>query len=136
MLQYRETSDGSVPNLYIEKDATITYSNNNGLYTASVPLVVVPKHPTHIYEALCYLSTFFLLMFVYHRGGLKRAGLIFGLFAVCVFGSRFFIEMIKENQVASEVGMALNKGQKLSIPFILAGLIAIINAYLPQIKFD
>ena len=134
LLKYRESKDGSLPNMYIEDEAQIVYSKVKGLYQAQVPLVVIPKHPTHIYEALCYLGTFFLLMFVYARDGLKRPGLIFGLFTVCVFGSRFFIEIIKENQVASEVGMALNKGQKLSIPFILAGLIAIVRAYLPQKK--
>lgn len=136
LLNYRESQDGSLPNIYTDKDAKIIYTNANGHYTATIPLVVTPKHPTHIYEALCYLATFFLLMLVYKHGGLKRPGLIFGLFTICVFGSRFFIEIIKENQVATEVGMALNKGQKLSIPFVLAGIIAIINAYLPQKKTE
>ena len=136
LLQYRTSKDGSLPNMYIKDGAKISYSKVRGHYVAQIPLTVIPKHPTHIYEALCYLATFFLLMFVYARGGLKRPGLIFGLFVIGVFGSRFLIENIKENQVATEVGMALNKGQKLSIPFILAGIIAIIKAYLPQKKSE
>ncbi len=134
LLQYRESTDGNVPNLYIEKNSTIQYAEKGGHFIATIPITVIPKHPTHLYEATCYLLTFFFLMFVYSHGGLKRRGLIFGLFVVCVFGSRFFIEIIKENQVASEVNMLLNKGQKLSIPFVLAGIIAIINAYLPKKK--
>lgn len=134
LLTYRKSADGSGSNLYINKDSDIKYAQKGGHYIAAIPITVIPKHPTHLYEATCYLLTFFLLMFVYSRGGLKRQGLIFGLFVICVFGSRFFIEIIKENQVASEVDMWLNKGQKLSIPFVLAGIIAIINAYLPKKK--
>lgn len=128
LLNYREGNDGSKPNLYMDSSDKVNYQNINGMYSATFPIVVIPKHPTHIYEAMCYLLTFILLMFVYKKGGLKRPGLIFGMFVVCVFGSRFFIEMIKENQVASEVGHILNNGQKLSIPFVLAGIYYISRA--------
>jgi len=40
-----------------------------------------------------------------------------------VFAFRFFIEFIKNNQVAFESGMTLNMGQWLSIPFVLFGII-------------
>jgi prolipoprotein diacylglyceryltransferase len=40
-----------------------------------------------------------------------------------LFGSRFLIEFIKEPQVEFEKTMALNMGQLLSIPFIIAGII-------------
>ena len=132
LLQYRESSDGSLPNLYVDDNTIIKYTQDEGHFLATFPVKLVPKHPTHLYEASFYLFTFFILMLVYSRGGLKRPGLIFGLFVVMVFGSRFFIEFIKENQVATEVGKTLNNGQKLSIPFVLAGLIAIVNAYLPK----
>lgn len=134
LLNYREANDGSAPNLYMLKEAKINITQEDGLYKASFPIIVVPKHPTHIYEATCYLLSFFLLMFIYERGGLKRHGLIFGVFLICIFGSRFFIEMIKENQVNAEVGKLLNNGQKLSIPFIIAGIYYIIRASLPSKK--
>jgi prolipoprotein diacylglyceryltransferase len=38
-----------------------------------------------------------------------------------VFGVRFFIEFLKEDQVAFEATMKLNMGQLLSIPFVLIG---------------
>ena len=51
----------------------------------------------------------------------KREGLIFGIFMICIFGSRFFIEFVKNDQEAFEAGMWLNMGQLLSIPFVVAG---------------
>jgi len=84
----------------------------------------VPKHPTQIYEALAYLLVFILLYFIYKRNnGLFRSGLLFSLFMILVFTFRFFIEFIKNNQVAFESGMTLNMGQWLSIPFVLFGII-------------
>ena len=52
----------------------------------------------------------------------KREGLIFGIFMICIFGSRFFIEFVKNDQEAFEAGMWLNMGQLLSIPFVVAGV--------------
>lgn len=84
----------------------------------------VPKHPTQIYEALAYLFVFILLYFIYKRNqGMFKSGLLFSLFMIFVFGFRFFIEFIKNNQVAFESGMMLNMGQWLSIPFVLFGII-------------
>lgn len=84
---------------------------------------LVPRHPTQIYEALCYLCIFLLLMFVYYKTDYKnKKGFMFGLFLVFAFSARFSIEFLKENQEAFEDAMALNMGQLLSIPFFLAGL--------------
>ena len=52
----------------------------------------------------------------------KKEGLIFGVFMICVFGSRFFIEFLKNNQEEFEADMMLNMGQWLSVPFILIGI--------------
>ena len=52
----------------------------------------------------------------------KKEGLIFGVFMICIFGARFFIEFVKNDQEAFEAGMLLNMGQLLSIPFVLAGV--------------
>ncbi len=84
-----------------------------------------PRHPTQIYEGLVYLATFFILYYSYFKKGMgeKQPGFLFAVFLVAVFGSRLLIEFLKEPQVGFEAGMALNMGQILSIPFILAGLI-------------
>lgn len=82
----------------------------------------VPKHPTQIYEALVYLFIFILLYLIYMRKkGQTQNGLLFSIFLILVFGSRFFIEFIKEDQVGFEAGMNLNMGQILSIPLVLTG---------------
>lgn len=89
----------------------------------------VPKHPTQIYEASCYLLTFVLLFYMYWKTGLKdKQGFFTGLFFILVFVSRFLIEFIKEDQEAFESGMALNMGQWLSIPFIIVGVILVVRA--------
>ena len=90
----------------------------------------IAKHPTMIYEALCYLITFVILMYSYYRKkDLKdRSGFLTGVFFVGIFLTRFLIEFIKENQEAFESGMALNMGQILSIPFVLAGIWLIYHA--------
>ena len=83
---------------------------------------VAPKHPTQIYEALVYLATFFLLYKLYWiKKGEHYQGLLISLLLIFIFTSRFFIEFLKEDQVAFEASMKLNMGQLLSIPFIIAG---------------
>ena len=90
----------------------------------------VAKHPTQIYEMLCYLVTFVLILFFFFKKkDLKdRPGFILGVFFIGIFFTRFMIEFIKEDQEAFEAGMALNMGQILSIPFVLAGLYLIVRA--------
>ena len=87
----------------------------------------VPKHPTQLYEALSYLIIFASLLTYYVRKkGKIRPGLVFGIFLTALFGIRFLIEFIKQDQVDFEAGMTLNMGQLLSIPFILAGIVFIV----------
>lgn len=87
----------------------------------------VPKHPTQLYEALSYLilGISLYLLYRYRLKKLKR-GEIFGIFFIVLFTMRFLIEFIKEPQEAFEQGMALNMGQILSIPFIVAGIVILI----------
>jgi prolipoprotein diacylglyceryl transferase len=91
---------------------------------------IVPKHPTQLYEALSYLLIFISLMIYYYKSNAKpRSGNVFGIFLVALFGIRFLIEFIKEDQVGFEDGMILNMGQLLSVPFILAGICFIYLSY-------
>lgn len=86
----------------------------------------VAVHPTQIYESLCYLALFGLLMWMYWKKNAgERSGLLFGTFLVGIFVPRFLIEFIKNPQVAFEQDMVLNMGQLLSLPFIAAGIILI-----------
>lgn len=83
----------------------------------------LPRHPTQLYEAIFY---FFLFVLFYWLWKNKRnnfgKGFMFGLFCVLMFGFRFGMEFMKENQEAFEASLPINMGQILSIPFILVGL--------------
>lgn len=86
-----------------------------------------PKHPTQIYEGLAYLLIFCLLFWMYWRKkGLHIEGTLISLICILIFGARFFIEFLKEDQVAKEAGMLLNYGQKYSIPFFILGCIGLV----------
>lgn len=107
-------------------------------------------HPTQIYEALCYLATFVVLLWMYYRKdyGRRRPGAIFGVGLIGVFLTRFFIEYVKLEQGGADTGLFLKMGQILSIPFIVMGLWMLIRAlrrpevvpepknYRPQKKSD
>jgi len=82
----------------------------------------IRRHPAQLYEAICYLIIFFILLSVYKKRGLSlQRGFLFGLFLVLVFSARFLIEFAKENQEAFENALPINMGQILSIPFIIVG---------------
>lgn len=88
-----------------------------------------PKHPTQLYEALSYLVLGLVMLWMY-RTKLDRLyrGVFFGVFLIGCFGMRFLIEFIKEPQVEFEQTMALDMGQWLSIPFIVAGICILLYA--------
>jgi len=87
----------------------------------------LPVHPTQIYEALSYTILFVVLMAIYHwTKAPRRHGLMFGIFLIGCFGTRFIIESIKLPQVAFENSLPLDMGQILSIPFIFAGIFFVV----------
>ncbi|WP_106831406.1 prolipoprotein diacylglyceryl transferase [Parabacteroides pacaensis] len=93
------------------------------------PIFSLPSHPTQLYEGICYLITFAVCMWLYwKKDAYKKEGLIFGVFMIGIFLSRFFIEFLKNNQEEFEANMVLNMGQLLSIPFVLAGVWFVVRA--------
>lgn len=90
-------------------------------------LEAVPyRHPTQLYEAICYLLMFPLFWYLYKKTKYgNQPGFLIGFFFVLLWTIRFFIEYLKIPQVEGRedwVLNSLNTGQVLSIPFILAGL--------------
>ena len=106
------------------------------------PVFTQPCHPTQLYEALCYLATFGLCMWLYwKRNAQERPGLIFGVFMLGIFVPRFFIEYIKNVQESWEIAMrqtwGIDQGQLLSIPFIILGIWLIVRALRrPRVHID
>lgn len=83
----------------------------------------IARHPAQLYESIAYLITFIILYRGYWKGGRgKQTGFLFGMFLVLVFGFRFIVEFVKENQEVFENDMVLNMGQWLSIPAVLIGV--------------
>ena len=81
-----------------------------------------PHHPAQLYEAIAYLVIFLFGLLFYKKYKAKiGTGLFMGYCLFTIFTFRFFVEFIKENQVAFEEGMTLIMGQWLSIPLIITG---------------
>ena len=93
------------------------------------PIYTVPSHPTQIYEMLYCLVTFVVTWWMYwKKQAYKKRGLIFGVFLLGIFGTRFLLEFIKLNQESFEANMFFNMGQVLSIPFIIWGIWLVVRA--------
>ena len=97
----------------------------------------LPAHPTQLYEALSYAILGVILLFLYKNRtkGLYRGSYI-GIFFIVLFGMRFIIEFVKNNQVSFEEGMVLNMGQLLSIPFILLGIAILVYSYKKKLPVE
>jgi len=99
--------------------------SNFGVVFKSSDAEMLPRHPTQLYEALCYLILFFVLWKFYWKTDKKqKTGFLFGVFMIGLWSARFFIEFFKEAQVDGRedwILNSLNTGQVLSIPLILVG---------------
>ncbi len=81
-----------------------------------------PRHPAQLYEAISYIFIFVIMWFLYWKTNKKeKIGYLFGIFFVLLWSARFVIEFFKEAQVDERSAWALNTGQLLSIPMIIAG---------------
>ncbi len=90
----------------------------------------LPRHPTQVYEAICYFMIFGVLLLAYRNHKFRNApGFLTGIAFFLIFISRFIIEFFKENQVAFEKHLPLDMGQLLSIPVIIAGIILIFASF-------
>ena len=115
----REIMQRNGINDYKEAYAAVTDNPQFANLLEAVPY----RHPAQLYEAFSYVILFFILWFVYTKTAKsEKTGFLFGLFLVCLWTIRFFVEFVKEAQNIERADWALNTGQWLSIPFILVGL--------------
>jgi phosphatidylglycerol:prolipoprotein diacylglycerol transferase len=90
----------------------------------------IPRHPAQLYEAIsCLFICLFLFWFWNRYKQNTPHGSLLGIFLIGVFGLRFFYEFLKEDQVEFEKTLALNMGQILSIPAVLAGIYLLIVSF-------
>ena len=94
---------------------------------------MIPRHAAQLYEAILYLTAFFVLWVIYNKQSkLFQNGYLFGYSLIMLFSIRFFVEFLKADQEAFESEWLLNLGQLLSIPFILLGIIMVILKSKPR----
>lgn len=87
----------------------------------------VAKHPTQFYEGIPYLLLFLTLGWLYlKKSKVLPPGFLMGLFAIVMFSVRILVEFVKLDQSPFEANMALNMGQILSIPLLVAGIVIMI----------
>jgi phosphatidylglycerol:prolipoprotein diacylglycerol transferase len=99
------------------------YDELTGIYDAT------PRHPAQLYEAICYVIIFLILMFMYwKKEAWRRPGLLFGTFFILLFTARFFVEFIKLGQTERDDHFFINTGQMLSIPFVIVGIVFLVRA--------
>ena len=91
------------------------------------------KHPTQLYEALCYVATFGVLWWLYYRRdtGVRRPGLLFGVGLIGVFLTRFFHRVHQGGSGGLRAGNAAQHGAVVEYPlhpfrnlYDLAGVVA------------
>ena len=107
-----------------------TFKRNNSNFYMEYETVGVYRHPAQLYESLIYLIIGIIMFIVLYRYTINlRHGSLLAFFFITAFGARFFLEYFKENQVKNELlelnnllGISLNLGQLLSIPFVLVGI--------------
>jgi prolipoprotein diacylglyceryl transferase len=88
------------------------------------------RHPSQLYEAFFYVATFAILMYLYwKKKAYLKEGMLFGVFLIVLWSGRFLVEFVKEGQTARDFESALNTGQWLSIPLILAGVVILTRSY-------
>ena len=84
----------------------------------------LPRHPSQLYEAgLEGIALFFVLLLVVQSGGLRRPGLVTGVFAIGYGLARIFCEFFREPdpQLGFLFGGA-TMGMLLSLPLIAIGI--------------
>lgn len=92
------------------------------------------RYPAMLFEAGSYFITFIILALLYCLWTKRPQGMLLGLLLFCIFTSRFIIEPFKEEQADYSTNMALNVGQLLSIPFIVASVALMAFLYLRDKK--
>lgn len=96
----------------------------------------LPRHPSQLYEAaLEGLVLFVIIRIVTHVGfGLRRPGLVAGIFGVGYALSRILVEFVRlpDVQIGYLYGGWLTLGMVLTVPLLLAGLSLIAYALRPR----
>ncbi|GCD76868.1 hypothetical protein JCM31826_03500 [Thermaurantimonas aggregans] len=133
LLPYLKMIDADDQNLVPSTDGSPEVIQEANSTFVKFRLLAIPRIPSQIIEAVAYFLIFLILwgLFFYTKFRYQE-GFLFGAFLVLVFGFRFVVEFFKANQVAFEDNLALNMGQFLSIPLVIAGLASIVYSFVKK----
>jgi phosphatidylglycerol:prolipoprotein diacylglycerol transferase len=96
-----------------------------------------PRHPSQIYEAFTEgLLLFILLAVAIRLGGLRRAGVISGLFGIGYGAARIGCEFFREPdpQLGFLLGGWATMGMLLSLPLIVIGILLLAHGLRQPVK--
>ena len=132
-------SNSTVINPY-KDEVKYQFKRNNSDFYMEYETVGVYRHPAQLYESLTYLIIGIIMFIILKKYQLNlRHGSLLAFFFISAFLGRFILEYFKENQINNELyklnnllGLNLNLGQLLSIPFVVFG----VYLFLRNIKKD
>jgi phosphatidylglycerol---prolipoprotein diacylglyceryl transferase len=102
----------------------------DGKVAARISTLGIVRHPAQLYESISCVFLFLFLFWLWSKHKEKLPpGRLLGIFLIVCFGLRFLFEFVKEVQEPFEKGMALNMGQILSIPCVIAGIVILALSY-------
>ena len=96
----------------------------------------LPRHPSQLYEAgLEGVLIFVIIGFIAMRGGLKKPGLLAGLFGILYALARSFSELYRDPDPLTEaLPGGFTMGMALSLPMALVGLWLVIRSFRVETK--
>ena len=132
-------SNSTVINPY-KDEVKYQFKRNTSDFYMEYETVGVYRHPAQLYESLTYLIIGVIMFIILKKYQLNlRHGSLLAFFFISAFLGRFILEYFKENQINNELyklnnllGLNLNLGQLLSIPFVVFG----VYLFLRNIKKD
>lgn len=106
-----------------------TYVIEHPIWAPLMEYGMLPRHPSQLYQLFFEGIVLFIILNLYIRKP-RPLGSVTALFLICYGCFRFLTEYVREPdaQIGLLAGM-LSRGQQLSLPMIMIGIIMIIWAY-------
>ena len=106
--------------IFVEKD----------IYTARLKTKGIARHPVQLYESISCLVLFTFMFWFWNKYQANtQSGRISGFFFTGFWCLHFVFDSLKVNQPLFFSGIDVTKGQALSLPFILGGIIVLVLSY-------
>jgi prolipoprotein diacylglyceryl transferase len=106
--------------IFVEKD----------IYIARIKTIGIARHSVQLYESFFCLALFAFLFWFWKKHNINMPdGRISGFFFTGFLSLHVAFDSLKVNQASFLDGIGLSKGQVLSLPFILGGILILVLSY-------